>query len=269
VSLVRRPLQSVVEGAPPVIQIVDRALEEFLRARVPLSAHAVDVSFQTPDRTWGAALTRPTVNVFLWEVQSHTGYLATGLQQRVNRTGDIERRPTNPVVDLSYLVTAWATERRDEHELLGSVLACVLAHRAIPSEFLPDRLEGARCGLSLAATDRRIPGDFWSALDGRLKPGLQLQVALPVEVFSWQPTAAPAEQVELSVDPRAMAAKTARRRSRAGARPGAAPAAEPAPTGGGSEEKAGATELTRRRRNGAMVMEARSPRSRPAPQPES
>ena len=115
-----------------MIQLVDRSLEEFLRVRVPLDARAVDVSFQAPDKTWGASVSRPTVNVFLCDVSSHEGYLKTGIEQRVNPAGKVERRPTNPVVDLSYLVTAWATERRDEHELLGSVLECILAHRAIP-----------------------------------------------------------------------------------------------------------------------------------------
>ena len=147
------------------------------------------------------------------------------MQQRVNPAGNIERRPVNPVVDLGYLVTAWATERRDEHELLGSVLECVLSHRSLPEEFLPERFSGARCGLSLAGADRRVPGDFWSALEGRLKPGLQLQVALPIEVFEWQPTARPAEQLELTVERSGKrAANAAVGRARAGAASaGAAP----------------------------------------------
>ena len=193
-----------------MIQLVDGALEEFLRDRVPLAAHAVDVSFQAPDKSWGSALTRPTVNVFLWDVTSHSGYLKTGIQQRVGPAGAVERRPTNPVVDLSYMVTSWATERRDEHELLGSVLSVFSRTVRSADEFLPERFQGARCGLSLAPADGRVPGDFWSALDGRLKAGLQLQVTLPVEVFAWQPTATPAEQVDLTVAPRpAPAAKSA------------------------------------------------------------
>lgn len=251
-----------------MIQFVDRAIEEFLRARVPLAANAVDVSFHAPDKTWGAGLTRPTLNVFLWDVASAAGYSKTGLQQRVNPTGNVERRPTNPVVDLGYLVTAWATEYRDEHELLGSVLQCVLANKALPEEFLPDRFAGLRCGLSLAPGERRVPGEFWSALDGRLKPGLQLQVALPVEVFAWQSAAAPAEQVQLTVDPRIPPAKGSRSEPQAGGRPGETPAAV-TPEDGTDAPDNGPTapDLTRRRRNGAIVMEARSSRKPPTAQP--
>jgi hypothetical protein len=252
-----------------VIQVVDRALEEFLRGRVPLSPHAVDVSFQAPDKTWGAALTRPTVNVFLWDVNRHSGYAKTGLQERVNPAGKVERRPANPVVDLGYLVTAWATERRDEHELLGTVLACVLAHRFLPEEFLPEPFVGARCGLSLAPADRRVPGEFWSALDGRLKPGLQLQVALPIEVFAWQPTATAAEEVGLTVGPKSggkEAAAPGGRRRPAAARRGAVPdgAAASPESATGPDGSAPFVGSTRRRRNGSLVMEARAP-GRPEP----
>ena len=228
-----------------MIQVVDRALEDFLRVGVPLSSHAVDVSFQAPDKTWGAALTRPTVNVFLWDVARNAGYMKTGMEQRRNDVGDIQRRPATPVVDLGYLITAWATERRDEHELLGSVLECVLAHAVLPEDCLPDRLAGARCGLSLAPSDRRVPGDFWSALEGRLRPGLQLQVALPVEVFEWQATATPADQLDLTTQPR----------------PRVAPAGGGAKTGAGAGQGEGTSdvELTRRRKNGALVMEGRAP----------
>jgi hypothetical protein len=232
-----------------VIQVVDRALEDFLRVRVPLEAHAVDVSFQAPDKTWGAALTRPTVNVFLWDVAKHAGFTKAGLEQRVNAAGEIERRLSNPVVDLGYLITAWATERRDEHELLGSVLACVLANDTLPDDFLPERLAGARCGLALASADRRVPGDFWSALDGRLKPGLQLQVALPVEVFVWQGTAVPAQEIDVRIRP-------VRKPTRRGGTPGAGEGGHT----GAKHEGAGGAELTRRRRNGALVMEGRAPR---------
>lgn len=180
-----------------MIQLVDRALERFLRGRVPLAESAVDVSFDPPDRTWGASLTRPTVNVFLWEVARNPAYLRAGMQQRTLPEGTVERRPATPVVDLHYLVTAWATEHADEHQLLGSILSTVLAHRHLPESLLPDSLAGARVGINLAPYEKRVPGEFWSALDGRLKPGLQLELNLPVEVFDWQPAAAPAERVEV------------------------------------------------------------------------
>lgn len=211
-----------------MIQFVDRALERFLRRAVPLPEASVDIAFEAPDRTWGAALTRPTVNVFLWQVTRNPALLRTGLEQRVNDAGELERRRAQPVVDLHYLVTSWATELSDEHQLLGAVLECVLANGRLPEVDLGDRLAGARCALKLATRDARMPNEFWSSLDGRLKPGLQIELSLPVEVFSWAPTAQPAESIGVGMD-----------------RLTPPPPAEPA------------AQFRRRRANGALVMEGR------------
>jgi hypothetical protein len=120
----------------------------------------------------------------------------------------------------------------DEHQLLGSVLRAILAHNRLPVEVLPDGLSGLRVGISLAPYEKRVPGEFWSALDGRLKPGLQLELNLPFEVFAWQPTATPADSVNLSVGDLGVA---------------------PAPAG----DEPAPPVLRRRRSGGALVMEGR------------
>jgi hypothetical protein len=214
-----------------MIHYVDRGVEQFLRREGALAEATIDVSFDAPDRTWGAARTRPTVNCFLWEVVRNPGHLRTGMQQRTGPEGGIERRPAQPIVDLHYLVTAWATDYRDEHQLLGSVLQAILANRVLPAELLPPQLSGARCGIALAPYDKRVPGEFWSALDGRLKPGLQLEVSLPMEVLAWRPAATVAESVGVAL---------------------AGIPREPSPS---SIVPAGP--LRRRRAGGALVMEGR------------
>ena len=210
---------------------MDRALERFFRDAVPLSESAVDLSFDAPDRTWGAGLTRPTVNLFLWEIARSDAHLRGGIQQRTNEAGAIERRPSSPVLELHYLITAWANEQRDEHQLLGSLVTAIMSNRYLPEASLPEQLVGARYGMVLATRDKRVPSDFWSALDGRLKPGLQLEVSVPVEVFEWQSTATQADTV--SVEAGRIAAPTP-------ARPLSDPPA-----------------LRRRRANGALVMEGK------------
>jgi Pvc16 N-terminal domain len=215
-----------------VINLVDRGLERFLRESVPLDESAVDLSFETPDKTWGAGLTRPTVNVYLWDIASDAAYRRAGMQERTSENGAIERRPANPVVALRYIVTAWASQQKDEHQLLGSVLHTVLKNPVVPPGMLPDQLSGTRCGLALASPETRIPGEFWSALDGRFKPSVVVEISVPVEVFAWLPTAKPAES--LTLNPRRMA-------SVAGDHP---PEAEP-------------TLVRRRLPGGALVMEGK------------
>jgi hypothetical protein len=211
---------------------VDRAIDRYLRSEVPLDERAVDVSFDAPDRTWGAARTRPTVNVFLWEITSSETFKTRGLEQRHNEAGDVERRPPTPQIELHYLVTAWANELRDEHQLLGSVLRAVLAQPKLPEELLPEPLPKGRYGVALASRDKRPPADFWSALDGRLKPGLQLAVTIPLDAFVWRPTATPVDTVSVATEPMKPPSK---------------------PPEGKEEEPA----LRRRRASGALLMEGR------------
>ncbi|MCU4186056.1 DUF4255 domain-containing protein [Acidiferrimicrobium sp. IK] len=214
-------------------------MERFLRIGVPLPEGTVDVSFEAPDRTWGASLTTPTINVFLWEVSRNPGRMRTGLEHRINDEGSIERRRTQPVVDLRYLVTAWATELADEHQLLGSLLTCILAHDRLPADSLPDHLAGSRCALTLATRDQRVPNEFWSSLDGRMKPGLQVEVSVPIEVFAWTATAIPAEEIGVNASRLAPA---------------------PARSGGDVPQPP----VMRRRRSGsALVMEGRPGSSEP------
>ena len=113
------------------------------------------------------------------------------------------------------------------------MLKAVLAQPRLPEDLLPEPLPKGRYGVTLASRDKRPPADFWSALDGRVKPGLQLAVTMPFDVFAWQPTATPAETISVTTDPLS--------------RPGIPPAGED------PEQPV----LRRRRANGALLMEGK------------
>ncbi len=182
-----------------MIQLVDQAIERFLRQCVPLPEATIELSFEAPDKAWGAAVTRPTVNLFLWQVKRNAARSQTGLQQRESADGGIQRRPASPVVDMHYLVTTWASELDDEHLLLGSILTCLLSYSTLPDEHVPDELprDGA-LGVALASDGLRSPGEFWSALGGRLKPGLEIEVTVPIDVYAWAMTPAPVDSLILT-----------------------------------------------------------------------
>jgi len=221
-----------------MIHLVDEAMEAFLRSAVPLPDAAIDVSFDAPDRNWGATVNRPTINLFLFEVKRTDKLAQTGLMERTGENGQVERRPTAPIVELRYLATAWASESRDEHQLLGSLLRTVLGYKRVPKEHFPEGIAGLDfITLTLAGSADRKSGDFWSALDGRLKPGLELELGVPVDAFVWAAAGPPTDSLTVGVE-------------RIGS-------SLPAPV-----EVAAAPRLRRTRRNGALVMEGR-------PQPET
>jgi len=164
-----------------LIHLVDQGLERHLRATVPLPT-TVDVSFHAPDRSWSGGVTTPTVNLFLWDVSRNAKQSHTGIQE-VERDGVLHRRLLPPVIDLRYLVTAWAGDQRDEHQLLGAVLVAVLGHPVVADEHLPAALTvTAPVRLSLASQPEGRSADLWPALDGQLKPALQVNVSLSVDV---------------------------------------------------------------------------------------
>lgn len=192
-----------------MIQLVDQALERHLRAVVPLNS-SVDVSFRAPDRTWSGGVTAPTVNLFLWDVARNAKQSQVGVQQ-VEHGGTVQRRFPNPVVDLRYLVTAWAGEQRDEHQLLGAVMVALLGEPTVADEHLPPALEGSGpVRLSLADAQEARSAELWSALDGQLKPGLQLVLSLQVDTGRLLEVGPPATGLDVRTEDRRSGARSGR-----------------------------------------------------------
>lgn len=183
-----------------MFQLVDQALVQYLRDVVPLPAAEVDVSFAAPAREWSARLSRPTINLFLWDVRRAGTRNRAGVDE-VEVDGELFRRFPPRMVDLRYLVTVWASEHRDEHQLLGNVTRAIVARSAIPPEYHPQGFElpdDRPLAIALSSTADRKPDDFWSAIDGQLKPGLDVLVsfALPATLI---PTEEPPREVGLGL----------------------------------------------------------------------
>src|SRR2546429_143298 len=92
-----------------MLHLLDESLEAFLRAAVPLPKREVDVSFAAPDRDWAARVSRPTVNLYLWDVRRNLDQRDGGMETVVGDDGRPQRRPPLPRVDCRYLVTAWTS----------------------------------------------------------------------------------------------------------------------------------------------------------------
>ncbi|MFG1609208.1 DUF4255 domain-containing protein [Actinoplanes sp. NPDC049265] len=166
-----------------MLDLLDQAVEDFLRGAVPLGSD-VAVAFNAPDREWAAQLSgRPTVNLYLWDVRRNLDEHEAGETLTTGPDGRRLRRGALPRVDCRYLVTAFTSDVRDEHGLLGRVLTALLRENEIGADLLPEPL--ARVSpvpsVRIAAGDGRDNSDFWSALGGQLKAGLDLLVTATVD----------------------------------------------------------------------------------------
>lgn len=184
-----------------MLHLLDESLEAFLRAAVPLAQREVDVVFDAPDGEWAAGVSRPTVDLYLWDVRPNLTEREYGEEMVALDNGRRARRDQLPRVDCRYLVTAWTREVRDEHSLLGDVLAALLLHKVIAAEHLRGPFADVRPlpSVTLRGGDGSENSDFWSALGGQLKPGLDLVVTATLDAKALTTVGPPVEKVLPSV----------------------------------------------------------------------
>ncbi len=183
-----------------MLHLLDETLETFLRSVVPLPARDVDIAFDAPDGEWSAALSsRPTVDLYLWDIRPNLTERDYGEMIVEEADGRKFRRTPLPRVDCRYLITAWTSEVRDEHSLLGDVLAALLLHPVIQAEHLQGVFSTVRPlpSLTLRSGDGSENSDFWSALGGQLKPGLDLVVTVTIDSALRAVTGPPTEKLEI------------------------------------------------------------------------
>src|SRR3954462_9418534 len=171
-----------------VIQDVDETLKELLVQKVPIDPSVIDIKFDMPSKDWSVAVTKPTINVFLYDVREN--HELRSMQRSVTRNaantiGTELRAPVR--MDLSYLITAWTTDISDEHQLLGRVLTALLQFPVVPDDVLKGAMQAQPVPLqSWIAQPERLPNpwEFWGHMEHGMKAGLNF-----VLTASFQPVA--------------------------------------------------------------------------------
>lgn len=182
---------------------IKQLLSQNLPTNLPIEKNSIDINFDMPDRDWVAKLQKlPTINLFLYDFRENRE-LRNNERLRA-RTGTTALEIKSPVyMDFSYMITVWASDINDEHQVLGAILKTLLRYPVLPMEVLqgelqtelnhtplPDRipLPGMQ-PIPLRAwvsQPERIPNswEFWTVLEGRLKAGISYVVTVPVQPFT-------------------------------------------------------------------------------------
>src|SRR5215813_12161231 len=98
-------------------------------------------SFLTPDKSFGPTLTKPTVNLFLYETKENRQLRDP--EPIVERVGaSFVQRPPPLRVDCCYLVTAWSDPNQagavgisEAHQLLAQALLWLSRFPTVPSTY--------------------------------------------------------------------------------------------------------------------------------------
>ena len=146
---------------------------------MPIGRGDIDVSFEAPERDWSAKLTRPTVNLFLWDIRRSAEHARAGVEQ-IERDGQQVRRLPLPRVELRYIVTAWTSDHGDERALLAGLLRAILAHDESRRSSCPT--DSSAAAVEAHDGQRRLrPPDMSKMLEGQFKPGIHIVVVAAVD----------------------------------------------------------------------------------------
>jgi hypothetical protein len=167
-----------------VLGDLDRAVRaRFERELRERGADGVAVSFDAPTGAWAEALERPALNLYLYDVQeSRDERRVEWDEARVD--GRPVARPPPVRLDVSYVITAWASTSEDEHGLLSAALAIAYAHPALPDDVRTGVLaEDDAAAHELTVRAARPPGDghsaaFWAALGAGHKASVDFGVGV-------------------------------------------------------------------------------------------
>ena len=172
---------------------LDEALRQLLMKEIPIKNGEVDISFEQPKREWSARLSRPTLNLFLYDLRENRKLRQSQewmIEQ--NRDGTVTQRRQPARVDLYYLVTAWANDPDDEHNLLARCLMALFRQPHLPEKLLPDSLHHQPAPIPLQVAQEEIlsnPSDVWNVLDNEMRPAIVLTITLAIDPY--QPLVTP------------------------------------------------------------------------------
>ena len=169
-----------------MIDDVDETLRDLLVEDVPIERAEIDISFERPTRDWSSRISKPTLNLFLFDIRERVDFRddTWKVTRMVNGRAVQERGPRR--VDLSYMVTAWTKEPDDEHRILAVVLACMYRQTKLD----PTILHGDLAESELPVLTRAMPpdylmkpADYWGVVNNDIHASLTWVITAPLVAF--------------------------------------------------------------------------------------
>jgi hypothetical protein len=177
-----------------VFDDVDQALRDLLIQELPISNDEVDIEFDRPKREWSARLSRPTLNLFLYDIHENQKLRQAQPMWQTFRGADgtvtQQRKPVR--VDVHYMITVWAAEPEDEHRLLARTMMALFRYPHLPDEVLPPSLQHQQRKIELMVAQPNAlqnPVDIWTVLDNEMGPAVELTVTMALDPYA--PTTTP------------------------------------------------------------------------------
>lgn len=171
-----------------MIEDLDEALRELLIREIPIKNGEVEITFEQPKREWSSRLSRPTLNMFLYDLHENTKLRPQMDWQVTNRGNGKATQQRPPMrVDLHYMITAWATEAEDEHRLLTRSLMALARYNTLPADILPESLQDQPTAIIVEVAQPHAlqnATDIWSVLDNEMRPAIACTITLTLSPYA-------------------------------------------------------------------------------------
>ncbi len=177
-----------------MIDELDEALRQLLIRELPVRNGEINLAFDQPKREWSARLSRPTLNIFLYDIRENVKLRQHSPQWPVIGRGEgtaVQKRM--PIqLNLYYIITAWANTPDDEHRLLTRALLALYRNPYLEDEDKPANLRGQPGVIEILAAQPDVlqrPADFWGSLDNEIRPGITCIITIALDPY--QPITTP------------------------------------------------------------------------------
>ncbi len=169
-----------------MINDLDETLRQLLIQKAGLNPAELDISFDIPTRDWSNPVSRPTVNLYLFDVRENRELRELGWEESPSGDGKVRLKRLPLRIDLSYMVTCWATSTEDQHRLLWHVLETLFRHSPLPEDILQGSMRQlthpVRTEVAQPDGVLKNVSDFWGALENQLRPAISMTVTLELDL---------------------------------------------------------------------------------------
>jgi hypothetical protein len=119
---------------------IHKSIENLLYTKGQINPAEVDVRFEIPAQDWIESLIKPTINMFLFDIEENTDLRQGGRYQGTSGSRNATTRLPARRFNLCYMVCAFTSNVEDEHLLLWRTLSTLLKYSSLPLDTLPYRL---------------------------------------------------------------------------------------------------------------------------------
>lgn len=176
-----------------MIADLDETIRQLLIDAMPIKNGEIDIHFDQPRREWSARLSKPTINLFLYDIRENAALRVHQWENVQIDAARVSSKRTAFRIDCTYMITIWAADPEDEHRLMSRLMLTLLRYPVLPSDRYVDTLQDQKFDIrtALARHDKLTnPAEVWGSLDNEIRPSVSYTVTLAFD--PWSETEIPA-----------------------------------------------------------------------------